>query len=86
MIFSSMNGTCVCQNDHASYYPPEVNDHSLCVDNFLPDVLNNDLGNWFDLFKVSEHVKTQVANVVFKYIGVERGFDQLSVHLWRKML
>lgn len=67
-------------------YSPEVNDHSITVDNFVPDMLNNNLSDSADLFKVSKHVETQVANVVFKYVSVERDFDQLNVHFWRIIL
>lgn len=67
-------------------YPPEVNDHSISVDNFVPDVLNNNLGDGLDLLKVSEHVKTQVADVVLKYISVKGDLDQFYVHLWRIIL
>lgn len=49
-------------------------------------MLNNNLGDGLDLLKVSEHVETQVANVVFKYVSVERDFDQLNVHLGRIIL
>lgn len=67
-------------------YPPEVNDHSISVDDFVPDVLNNNLGDGLDLLEVSEHVETQVADVVLKYVSVEGDFDQLNVHLWRIIL
>lgn len=67
-------------------YPPEVNNQRISVDNFVPDMLNDNLGDGLDILKVSEHVKTQVADVVFKYVSVERDFDQLNVHFWRIIL
>lgn len=67
-------------------YKPEVDDHGISADNFVPDMLNNNLGNGLDLLKVSEHVKTQVADVVLEYVGLEGDFDQLNVHLWRVIL
>lgn len=71
---------------HQLCYAPEVDDQAGSVDHFVPDVLNNNLGDGLDLLEVSEHVKTQVADVVFKYVGVERDFDQLDVHLGRIIL
>ena len=72
----------LCEQD----YPPKVNDHSVSVDNFVPDMLNNNLGNGLDLLEVSEHVKAQVADVVLEYVSVEGDFDQLNVHLWSIIL
>lgn len=71
---------------HQLCYAPEVDNQAGSVDNFVPDMLNNNLGDGLDLLEVSEHVKTQVADVVFKYVGVERDFDQLDVHLGRIVL
>lgn len=71
---------------HKYDYPPEVNNQSISVDDLVPDMLNDNLGDGLDILKVSEHVKTQVADVVFKYVSVERDFDQLNVHFWRIIL
>lgn len=67
-------------------YSPEVDDQSISVDDFVPDMLNNNLSDRLHLLKVSKHVETQVADVVFKYIGVEGGFNQLNVQFWSIIL
>lgn len=67
-------------------YKPEVDDHGISVDDFVPDMLNDNLGDFLDLLKVSKHIKTQVTNVVLECIGVEGDLDQFNVHLWRVIL
>lgn len=56
------------------------------MNNFLPDMFYKQLRDLGQKLAVSKHIKSQVANVVLKHIGVERKFNEVFKHFWRRDL